>query len=319
MTDQEEISGSETQENTQGSKPGSMESLQPSQDKESVTQASPIENQLPGKLIEPFLPGVIHPGINDQPEPSTMEVHHHPHMHYQKKWKEYLFQFLMLFLAVFCGFLAEWILEQRIEHHREKQFIQSLVNDIRADTARLNNIINTRSSRELRMDTLTFLLNDKHYASQTNDIYHHAITIPRTISFRFTPNDGTMQQLKNSGGLRLIRNRIVRDSISQYDVAVRNMVDLGNLEETVLLDYRETAVKIFNALVFEKMTDTNNNMNKPADNPFLLDFTSANLNEFNFRLFTVKSLNKAIRRDMRSLLKEATNLLTTLSKEYHLD
>jgi hypothetical protein len=37
-----------------------------------------------------------------------MEVHHHGHVHEKKKWKEYLFQFFMLFLAVFCGFLAEY-------------------------------------------------------------------------------------------------------------------------------------------------------------------------------------------------------------------
>ena len=34
-----------------------------------------------------------------------MEVHHHPHVHHSKKWKDYLFEFLMLFLAVTAGFL----------------------------------------------------------------------------------------------------------------------------------------------------------------------------------------------------------------------
>jgi hypothetical protein len=29
---------------------------------------------------------------------TDMEVHHHGHVHEKKKWKEYLFQFLMLFL-----------------------------------------------------------------------------------------------------------------------------------------------------------------------------------------------------------------------------
>jgi hypothetical protein len=33
-------------------------------------------------------------------QPSLMEVHHHGHVHEQKKWKEYIFQFLMLFFAV---------------------------------------------------------------------------------------------------------------------------------------------------------------------------------------------------------------------------
>jgi len=35
-----------------------------------------------------------------------MEVHSHAHTD-RKKWTHYLWEFLMLFLAVFCGFLAE--------------------------------------------------------------------------------------------------------------------------------------------------------------------------------------------------------------------
>jgi hypothetical protein len=46
-----------------------------------------------------------------------MEVHHHsqipaPETHAQgSKWTHYFWEFLMLFLAVFCGFLAENIRE----------------------------------------------------------------------------------------------------------------------------------------------------------------------------------------------------------------
>ena len=47
-----------------------------------------------------------------------MEVHHHSspapggsHTP-RKKWTHYFWEFLMLFLAVFCGFLAEYQLEQ---------------------------------------------------------------------------------------------------------------------------------------------------------------------------------------------------------------
>lgn len=55
-----------------------------------------------------------------------MEVHHHSHTA-RKKFTHYLWEFLMLFLAVFCGFLAENIREHRVEHAREAQFIKSLV------------------------------------------------------------------------------------------------------------------------------------------------------------------------------------------------
>ncbi len=48
-------------------------------------------------------------------ETSNMEVHHHTHpAHGKKTWKAYFWEFLMLFLAVFCGFLAEYQLEHVI-------------------------------------------------------------------------------------------------------------------------------------------------------------------------------------------------------------
>jgi hypothetical protein len=62
---------------------------------------------------------------NIEPQTESMEVHHHGHVHNQKKWKEYLFQFFMLFLAVLCGFLAEYQLEHTIEHQAEKEFAQA--------------------------------------------------------------------------------------------------------------------------------------------------------------------------------------------------
>jgi hypothetical protein len=48
-----------------------------------------------------------------------MEVHAHTHTA-RKKWTHYLWEFLMLFLAVFCGFLAENQREHFVEHQREK-------------------------------------------------------------------------------------------------------------------------------------------------------------------------------------------------------
>ena len=59
-----------------------------------------------------------------------MEVHHHSHPAHggtgtRKKWTHYFWEFLMLFLAVFCGFLAEYQLEHKIEKDRGKQYIRS--------------------------------------------------------------------------------------------------------------------------------------------------------------------------------------------------
>ena len=44
----------------------------------------------------------------------------------------------MLFLAVFCGFLAENIREHKVEHLRAKEFAKSLVQDLQNDTTAIN-------------------------------------------------------------------------------------------------------------------------------------------------------------------------------------
>jgi hypothetical protein len=248
-----------------------------------------------------------------------MEVHTHSHTP-GKKWTHYFWEFFMLFLAVTLGFFVENQREHMLEHQREKQFIQSLVNDIKTDTARLNTLINNRIAKEHRMDSLTFLLNSPSAGNFTNDIYFYAVTVARTNTIRFIPNDGTMQQLKNSGALRLIRTRAVADSIAKYDVSTRFLLRQGELEETLIDNYREAASKIFNSLIYEQMLDSNNVPTRlPPGDPALLPNYQAYLSDWNYKMFSVKGLNKGIRRDARLFLQQAINLLATLKKEYGLE
>src|SRR4029079_7061608 len=69
-----------------------------------------------------------------------MEVHHHPHTA-RKKWSHYFWEFLMLFLAVFCGFLAENQREHIVEKKRAKEYARSLVHDLSNDTSQLSAFI----------------------------------------------------------------------------------------------------------------------------------------------------------------------------------
>ena len=236
-----------------------------------------------------------------------MEVHHPHGITHKKKWTEYLLEFFMLFLAVFLGFVAENKREHIVEGNREKQFIQSLANDITADTARIKVIINERVRREQRLDSLSLLVNSDSPANISNRIYFYAASASRTLTFRFVPNDGTMQQLKNSGALRLIRNRIVADSIAKYDVAVRNILRQAELEENIIVDYRLASAQIFNALVFDRMVDINNNVSMLTENPALLSYQKTDLNSWNYKMYSMKALNKANRRDALLLLKQAGN------------
>ena len=133
-----------------------------------------------------------------------MEVHHHSHTA-RKKWTHYFWEFLMLFLAVFCGFLAEYFLEHTIEKDREKQYVISMYEDLKMDTTALNSIIQNRTRRSEMLDSIFFLMDNP--GDHKSDLYFYARHLTRTAPVLFFNNDRTIQQLKYSGGLRLITNK----------------------------------------------------------------------------------------------------------------
>ena len=68
-----------------------------------------------------------------------MEVHHHPDLHHKRKnFKEYFLEFLMIFLAVSMGFFAEQMREYFSNLEKGKKYMQSLLLDLKDDTAILN-------------------------------------------------------------------------------------------------------------------------------------------------------------------------------------
>jgi len=146
-----------------------------------------------------------------------MEVHHHGHVHHNKKWKEYLFQFFMLFLAVFFGMLSEYLLEHIVEHNKEEQYINSFIHNIKDDTASLQRIIKAGKEKEKGLDSLLVVAKGNINTPENRKLFYRwslrtLFTIPTFIS-----NDATSIQLRNSGGYRLIQKRGVADSLTAYD------------------------------------------------------------------------------------------------------
>ena len=149
-----------------------------------------------------------------------MEVHHHPDLHHKpKKFKEYLLEFLMIFLAVTMGFLAESLREHFGDKEKEREYVASLVQNLRDDTARFHDVIRANKKK---MDALGLLagLRQKDMSDSANRrlLYKYAKWIAFYSMFR--GNDATMLQLKNSGGLRYIRRDHAADSIANYSVQI---------------------------------------------------------------------------------------------------
>jgi hypothetical protein len=145
-----------------------------------------------------------------------METHAN-HLHHApgKKFWHYFFEFLMLFLAVFCGFLAENLRERNVEHHREKQFIASMLKDLEADTAKLHEVLKDTT----RIQGIDSLLNILQLPSikkmDVRAAYKFTMYVSDFYPIEFTRN--TLTQLKSGGNMRLIRNQNVVDSLNILD------------------------------------------------------------------------------------------------------
>src|SRR4030095_1801598 len=117
-----------------------------------------------------------------------MEVHHHSHTP-GKKWTHYLWEFLMLFLAVTLGFLVENQREHYIEHEREKQYVQSFYEDLTADELDLDSNIKYLRDRVKDADSLQLLMKNVTTKQPANRIYMYLREITRSSPGLLYPND----------------------------------------------------------------------------------------------------------------------------------
>ncbi len=173
-----------------------------------------------------------------------MEVHAHSHTP-RNKWTHYLWEFLMLFLAVFCGFLAEYQLEHVVEHNREKEYIESMVNDLKTDSTRIALTIDNSNRLVSGFDSLLENIYHTPYTdSSIRTLYYlkETYTLVRgTIIF----SKATISQLKNSGSLRLIRRRAVADSIIRYDLNTERAEGQGESVSWATQKLLDLSIKVF--------------------------------------------------------------------------
>lgn len=160
-----------------------------------------------------------------------METHHHGHVHHTSKWKEYLFQFCMLFLAVFLGFLAEYRLEHFIENKRTIDLAKNLYQELKTDSIRAQKNLGDRIFKEECLKFLRKYFRDSSFSPLSGKFYPNmGLGFFLTTTFLFEPKDGVLSQLRNSGALRYFRNPQLQQYLGDIAVAINN-IRLRNEQE----------------------------------------------------------------------------------------
>jgi len=244
-----------------------------------------------------------------------MEIHAHSHTP-RKKWTHYFWEFLMLFLAVFCGFLAEYQLEHKIEKDREKQYIRSLVEDLGEDTLILDENINDCSGHLKRIDTLIVSLNSADISKHGSDLYYLGRRASRGV--RLALHDLTIQQMKNSGGFRLIRKEKISKAIIEYYNRLVFIEYLQSIAMSEAEEYRKMAIDVFHPVLFSEIVMPDNTITRPAGNPSLLTYEPKVLLRLSGMLSYIRNSKLGLAKAETEMKTAAIDLIQLIKKEYPL-
>jgi len=148
-----------------------------------------------------------------------MEVHHHPDLHHKPKpWKEYLLEYLMIFLAVMTGFFAESYREHLSDKSKEKEYLLALRSELQTDTLHYNKQLTSIFYMRPLIDSL--FENAKDPAKYNYTLIGTWNTPINEKNVTYAPALAIIQQLKSSGNLRLIDKKDIGLKIIEYETYI---------------------------------------------------------------------------------------------------
>jgi hypothetical protein len=261
-----------------------------------------------------------------------MEVHHHPQLHHERKpWKEYLLEGLMIFLAVFMGFIAENIRESVVERGKEKEYLKEMVANLKFDTTRCHNNSALNEARMQGIDSLKAELQNAMAGKiDGNKLYYFTIKYAAGYNPAFF-SSSALTELRSSGSLRILANKeLVLKIVDYYDRTIYNA--LSARPDQRMEEMNKTRNEFFSweglngVIDAEGKIDTayNNNFNydtilhtKPAllllkTKPEDLQRLYNAVSEFEFNLKKYDAYLTIVKR-------RAIPLIDAIDKEYHFD
>jgi hypothetical protein len=247
-----------------------------------------------------------------------MEVHHPHHITHKKKISEYILEFLMIFLAVFLGFIAENVRENSADRNREKEFMKSMVEDLKTDTANIHSFYAHADIAINEIDSLMLLITRQDRDKYGQNMYYFARVITTGLG-RFLLTDRTYEEMKSSGSLRLINDDALSDSVSKYYALQITFKEQEQLQLQKMNTYSDFVVKIFNGAVFQQMLQRFPYKVIPITfNPPLLTNDKTTIDEFTGVLHYYGAV--IIINSSRAKQEETstTHLIQMIQKKYHL-
>jgi hypothetical protein len=236
-------------------------------------------------------------------------------------WKHYFFEFLMLFLAITLGFLAENQREHYAERQRENQFAQLLFADLRKDAQDMDTIVSIKQWRARKIDSLFYFLSLPDLQGNSKPIYYYRAYLD--INVAFNPNDATLQQLRSSGSLRYFRNLKLYNAITKYYSDCSRYLEQSEPGSTFTVStVAGPTVRIFDADELYSIKSITPSIwdavRYPAKEMQLITADKLVINEFKHYADLMQLSNNLSLALLGGIRQELDTLISDLKKEYHI-
>jgi len=284
----------------------------PKSEEENNSAPDSYRDDMPRSAIKEELPTE-----NSKLPTETMEVHHHPQLHHEKKpWKEYLLEGLMIFLAVTMGFFAESLREHISNKEKTAEYMQSLLVDMKTDTANINEYLTRESKKVAAYNSLLDYLKKplRHDTAFLSKFYNAAYFIIGRNGMTFT--DRIIGQLKNSENFRVINNSKIADAITVYSSGTTYVNYLSGVDDHFAYESQEQARLLINFEVFRTALQTG----KPIfDNTIdLIGSDPHAIQQFVNSIYLRIQIENTLTTAIGWQKQEAIALIALLKKEYKL-
>jgi hypothetical protein len=184
-----------------------------------------------------------------------------------------------------------------------------------------NEAINFNLSHCRIIDSIiTYLTQNKD--NNNKQLYYMARQLTMGSSV-ISPTAKTFEQMKSSGGLRLIKKQFIADSIGSYYQWIKRFDYWSDFQKQRMNEVISINDRIFDAAVLfsivKKIENENTSRFTQESNPALISTDRIAINAVMMRYQYYYGILKLMNERALSASKEAIHLISLLKKQYHLE
>ena len=255
----------------------------------------------------------------------------------ERKYREYLIfgigEIFLVMIGILLALQVNNLNEKRKEDVQIRKYAKSLAQELEDDIAMIKIIEHSAQQIAFKIDSLSNYIRDKQIEEISN---LNVVCLTWIQTYRpYSWNRATLEELKNSGSLRLIKNPELSKKIIKYDTFTRHMdedyhTDKNESDKAYQLLSRVVNVNYPNIEQLGEMLRVTNNSgqlneifsdsiykeSEDYDLSFITKDIDALNNAVNSFIWLKFYLNIRTKIELPQLIKDATDIVKLLEEEY---